>query len=140
MTKNRLTGVFVSKITTNELAMYAVDQLETGVKAPALAQQLAAYLLEERRSRDMSAVMRAIDEELARRGSAQVTITAAHEVSEQTKKQLATLLDVKNPQFTEVIDPSVIGGVKARSGESEIDLTVRGRLNRFKINIVNSGN
>jgi len=86
----------------------------------------------------MSAVMRAIDEELARRGSAQVTITAAHAVSEQTKKQLAALLEIKNPQFNEVIDPSVIGGVKARSGESEIDLTVRGRLNRFKTEISES--
>ena len=129
----------MAKITTNELAAYAVDQLESGTKAPVLAQQIAAYLLEERRSRDMSAVMRAIDEELTRRGSAQITITAAHQVSDATKKQLATLLDVKNPQFSEVIDPSVIGGVKARSGESEIDLTVRGRLNRFKTNIVNSG-
>ena len=80
--------------------------------------------------------MRAVDEELTRRGSSQVVVTSAHEVSEATKKQLAKLLDVKNPTFSEVIDPSVIGGVKARSGESEIDLTVRARLNRFKQQVV----
>ena len=128
----------MAKVTTNELAKYAVDQLEAGVQAPALSRQLAAFLLEERRSRDMPAVLRAVDEELARRGSAQVVVTAAHEVSDATKKQLAGILQVKNPVFSEVIDESVIGGVKARSGESEIDLTVRGRLNRFKTNIVNS--
>jgi len=128
----------MSKITTNELAVYAVEQLESGSDIKYLSSSIAAFLLEERRSRDMSAVMRAIDEELARRGSAQVTITAAHAVSEQTKKQLAALLEIKNPQFNEVIDPSVIGGVKARSGESEIDLTVRGRLNRFKTEISES--
>jgi F0F1-type ATP synthase delta subunit len=130
--------VQVSKITTSELAKYAVEQLESGVKAPTLAHQLAAFLLDERRSRDMPAVMRAIDEELARRGSQQVVVTAAHEVSEEIKKQLAELLAVKNPVFSEIIDTSVIGGIKARSGESEIDLTVRGRLNRFKANIVNN--
>jgi len=130
----------VSKITTNELAVYAVEQLESGVKAPALATQLAGFLMEERRSRDMPVVLRAIDEELACRGASQVMITSAHAVSDQTKKQLAELLEVKNPVFSETIDPSVIGGVKARSGESEIDLTVRGKLNRFKTNIVNSGN
>jgi F0F1-type ATP synthase delta subunit len=127
----------MTKVTTNELAIYAVNQLEAGVSAPALAQQLAAYLLDERRSRDMPTVLRAIDEELARRGSAQVVITSTHEVSEETKKQLAELLGVKDPVFSEVIDTSVIGGVKARSGETEIDLTVRARLNNFKTKIVN---
>ena len=130
----------MSKITTSELAKYAVEQLESGVKSPALARQLAAYLLEERRSRDMPAIIRAIDVELSSRGSDQVVITSAHETSQEVKKQLSELLGAKNPVFSEVIDSSVIGGVKARSGESEIDLTVRGRLNRFKANIVNSGN
>lgn len=128
----------MSKVTTNELAMYAVDQLEAGVQSPTLAKQLAAFMLEERRSRELPTVLRAIDEELVRRGSAQVTITAAHTVSDETKKQLAALLEIENPQFTEVIDPSVIGGVKARSGEKEVDLTVRNKLNKFKTAIMRS--
>lgn len=126
----------MSKISTKELAKYVVDQLEAGLQSPALAEQLSAYLLEERKTREMPAILRAIDVELARRGSAQVTITSAHKVEEETKKQLAELLDVQNPVFSEVIDKSVIGGVKARSGESEIDLTVRARLNNFKSKIV----
>jgi len=130
----------VSRISTNELAVYAVEQLESGSDIKYLSSSIAAFLMEERRSRDMPVVLRAIDEELARRGASQVMITSAHAVSEQTMKQLAQLLEVESPVFSETIDPSVIGGVKARSGESEIDLTVRGRLNRFKTNIVNSGN
>jgi F0F1-type ATP synthase delta subunit len=127
----------MGKITTNELAKYAVDQLEAGSNIKYLSSSIAAFLLEERRSREITTVMRAIEEELAMRGSAQITITAAHAVSEETKKQLAELLEVKNPVYTEIIDESVIGGVKARSGETEIDLTVRGRLSNFKANIVN---
>ena len=126
----------MAKVSVQELAKYAVDQIEAGASSAVVAEKIAAFLLEERRSRDHAAVMRAVDEELAKRGSAQVVITAAHEVSEETKKQLATLLDVKNPVFSEVIDDSVIGGVKARSGDNEIDLTVRGRLNKFKNKIV----
>jgi F0F1-type ATP synthase delta subunit len=127
----------MSKIANNDIAKYAVDKLESGIETSVLSRQIAAFLLEERRSRDFPAVMRAIDEELARRGSNQIVITSAHIVSEETKKQLATLLEVKNPIFKEEIDSSVIGGVKARSGEIEIDLTVRGRLNKFKTSIVN---
>lgn len=127
----------MAKITAAQLATYAVDELEKGSKTSEVAEKLASYLLEERRSRDMPAVMRAINEVLASRGSDQVTITAAHNVSDETKLQLAKLLGAQNPVFSEVIDTHLIGGVKARSGESEIDLSVRGRLNRFKSNIVN---
>ena len=128
----------MGRISTNELAKYAVDQLESGVESPALARQIAAYMLEERRSRDMPVLMRAIDEELARRGSEQVVITAAHETSDDVKKQLATLLAVKNPVFSEVINPSVIGGVKARSGETQIDLTAKAKLKSFRSAVLGS--
>lgn len=126
----------MSKITINELAIYAVEQLESDPSIKNLASKITAFLLEERRSRDMPAVLRAVDEELARRGSSQVTITSAHAVSEQAKKQLAELLEVKNPSFHEIIDLSVIGGVKARSGETEIDLTVKAKLQRFKAKVM----
>jgi F0F1-type ATP synthase delta subunit len=129
----------MSKITTHELAKYAADQLDSGVEAPAIARQLAAYLIEERRSRELPAVMRAIDEELSRRGSSQLTITSAHATDLDTKKQLAKLLGISAEKavFSEVIDKTVIGGVKASSGETEIDLTVRARLNKFKVKVVN---
>lgn len=127
----------MAKITTTQLANYAVDELAKGSASSLVAEKLASYLLEERRSRDMPAVMRAINEVLASRGSDQVTITAAHETSTEIKQQLAQVLGAQNPVFSEIIDTQLIGGVKARSGESEIDLSVRGRLNRFKSNIVN---
>lgn len=122
----------MSKITTHELAKYAVDRLEAGADSVDVARSLASLLLDERRSRELPQVMRAIDKELSVRGSTQVVVTAAHETTDETKKQLATLLEAKDPVFTEVIDLSVIGGVKARSGETEIDLTVRGKLNAFR--------
>ncbi len=122
----------MSKVSTQELAKYAVDQLEAGTDSGKLAGRIAAFLLDERRSRDAADVMRAIDVELARRGTDHVTITSAHEVSEAVKNELASLLGAKKPLFSEVIDPSVIGGVKAQSGEQQIDLTVKSKLARFK--------
>lgn len=128
----------MSKISIKQLAVYAVDQIEDGSSSSDVARKLASFLLQERRSRDASALFRALEKELDERGSAQVMITSAYEVSEDIKKQLASMLGAKNPVYDEVIDPSVIGGVKARAGESEIDLTVRARLNRFKQQVVNS--
>lgn len=124
------------KVTDNSLAKYAVDQIELGVSAKDVADMIASLLLDEKRTRDLPRVIRAIEEELASRGSQQVVITSANEVDEQTKKQLAGLLGVENPVFSEVVDKSVIGGVKARSGETELDLTVRAKLNKFKSRVV----
>lgn len=126
----------MAKVSINQLASYAVEQLEKGVSSEAVSKHIAAYLLDARQSRELPKVLRAVEVELNRRGSSQVVITSAHAVSEAVKKELASILGAKNPVFYDEIDPSVIGGVKARSGESEIDLTVRGRLQRFKATIV----
>ena len=128
----------MAKISVKQLAVYAVEELEKGSKVEVVAQKLASYLLDNRQSRDLSRVMRAIEDELNSRGKTQVSITSAYAVSDAIKKELASLLGAKTPVFHETIDKSVIGGVKARAGESEIDLTVRGKLNRFKTSIVNS--
>ena len=125
----------MSKISNNQIAEYAVEQLIAGVSSQKVAQKVASYLLDSRQSRELSSVLRAIEATLNKRGSSQVVITSAHEVSETVKQELATLLGAKSPVFHEDIDPKVIGGVKARFSESEIDLTVRGRLNRFKVKI-----
>ncbi len=129
----------MATLSTKQLAEYVVNQIESGVAADDVSRHIAAYLLDQRKSRDASKVMRAIETELIARGHKQVVITSAHPVDDSTKQKLAGLLDVKQPLFSEEIDPSVIGGVRARSGETEIDLTVRGKLNRFKQHVV-SGN
>jgi len=127
----------MSKISIKQLAIYTADQIAAGASSSDVAQKLAGYLLAERRTRDSPLLFRAIEKELDVRGSTQVTVTSAHGVSDEIKAQLAKILGAKNPTFDSVVDPSVIGGVKARAGESEIDLTVRARLNRFKQQVIN---
>ena len=126
----------MSKISIKQLAKYAIDQLEAGSDLSDVSQKLASFLLQERRTRDATQLFRAIDRELDERGSTQVVITSAHEISEDVKAQLADMLGAKNPVYDEVIDKSVIGGVKAVAGESQVDLTVRAKLNKFKQAVV----
>lgn len=122
----------MAKISSIQLAAYAVDQLEDGAQMSDVATEIASVLLDERRTRDVAAVLRAIERELELRGKVQVTVTSAHEVSDAVKMRLAELMGVENPVFETVIDKSVIGGVKAQAGEKQIDLTARARLNKFK--------
>lgn len=128
----------MAKISPAQLAEYAVDQIESGMTVHEVSKQIAGYLIDTRQTRESSSVLRAIEAELNRRGTTQVEVTSAHQIPEETKKQLAELLGAKNPVFSENIDPTVIGGVKAKAGEKQVDLTVRGRLNRFKAKVVRS--
>lgn len=130
----------MSKIMNNELATYVVDQLEAGVVSGQIARQLASLLIDERRTRDAYALLRAIEDELNSRGSTQLTITSATELTTEIKDQLAKMLGAKNPVLSEVIDKSIIGGVEAVSGEKQIDLTIRTKLNRFKTAIAKGAN
>jgi F0F1-type ATP synthase delta subunit len=123
----------MSRISVTDLASYVVDELEQGADNGAVARKLASYLIDNKQSRDAAKVLRAVEVELHKRGKSQVEITSVHEVSDAVKSELAYLLGVNAPIFSETIDPSVIGGVKARSGETEIDLTVKNKLNKFKI-------
>lgn len=126
------------KINNHQIAQFAVAQLEAGASTQEVARKVASYLLDNRQSRELPSVLRAIEAELNQRCKSQVVITSAREVAENVKQELASLLGAPKPVFYEEIDPKVIGGVKARFGESEIDLTVRGKLQRFKTIVANS--
>jgi F0F1-type ATP synthase delta subunit len=125
----------MSKVTLKQLAVVTVDALEKGQSVDKVAKQLAGLLIAERRSRDIAGLVRAVEKEFDRRGKVQVTVTSANKVDDATMSKLAQALDVKNPYFYEVIDQSVIGGVKASSLDKEIDLTVKGKLMQFKANL-----
>jgi F0F1-type ATP synthase delta subunit len=125
-------------VNLKELARYAVDRLEKGGSSAVLSKQLAALLVEQRRSRDLGQLMRLIESELDRRGKTQVTITSAHAVSDKVKKELAQALSAKNPVFHEEINPATIGGVRANTLEREIDLTIRTKLKQVITNVKES--
>lgn len=128
----------MGKISSQDLARYAVNQLHAGASMSDVSEQIAAFLLEERRTKDAASVLRAIEVELDQRGNTQLVITSVHGVSDQIKSQLASLLDVENPTYSEVIDPSVIGGVKAKAGDKLVDLTIETKLKRFKSQVMRS--
>ncbi len=130
----------MTNISTKQLAYFAVSELESGSSVSSISNKLAGFLLQERRTRDAIALFRAIEKELSDRGSDQIVITGAYSLPESVKQRLAKVLGAKNPVFTGVIEQNVVGGVKARMGEKQVDLTIRDRLDRFKKRVINSSN
>ena len=133
------------KITRKEIAAAIVKLLDSQ-NSQKVANEVAAYLSLERRTRELEPLMRDVTALRAQRGILEATATSAFELSAAVKNSLKDLVkkqeDKLNAQVIlhEVRDPSVIGGVKLLSTDTLLDLTVHSRLKHLTLNSNPKGN
>lgn len=110
--------------------------LKNGV-TKAYAQEIAALLLGERRVGELDSLLRDVQADWAEAGYVEVLAKSAHELTGETKKDIALQVQALYPAankivVTEVHDPSIIGGVQISLSDRQLDLSVEAKLNRFK--------
>jgi F0F1-type ATP synthase delta subunit len=118
-------------------ALLAQRSLAPGLNTKQFSRSIAAYLLETGRTGELSSLMRDVMEYRAEHGIVEVVAVSAHELSTQVQTDIRTQVkrlqpDAKHIIISEVIDPNVIGGVRLELPHQQLDLSVRGKLNRFK--------
>ncbi|HEY4160612.1 MAG TPA: F0F1 ATP synthase subunit delta [Candidatus Saccharimonadales bacterium] len=101
------------------------------------ARELAAYLLSERRVGELESLLRDVQADWATKGYVEVLARSVHPLNDAVKGDIAARVRPLFPQadtivVTEVIDPSVIGGVQIRLSDRQLDLSIEGKLNTFK--------
>ncbi len=101
------------------------------------AQELAAYVLDNRMTAELDSLMRDVQADWARSGYLEVLAYSAHPLSEQIKSEIKRQVkelepDVKTIVITEVYDEALIGGVRISLPERQLDLSVEAKLNKFK--------
>jgi F0F1-type ATP synthase delta subunit len=122
----------MSKIAIKQLAKYAVDRLDAGDEWRQLSTDLASFLVTERRTKELDELIRLISDERAKRGLIDVKIISTRPVEKELKQRLASLLKLDGkPLFQEDIDPTLVGGVIARTNHEIVDLSVRTKLNKM---------
>jgi len=98
-----------------------------------LSESVAAYLVANRRTGDLDAIIREVARLRQQRdGVTEVTATTAHKLNDQLRRNIKSILDTKKLIINEVVDAEVLGGVRLETSEELLDLTVRNRLNRLK--------
>jgi F-type H+-transporting ATPase subunit delta len=124
------------KLSRRAIAQYAVEQLSSGADSKQLVLQLAAYLVDTRRTRELSLIVRDIQYYLAEAGSVSGVITTATELSVATKDAINDYIKKQTGATTvaldSLIDPSIIGGVKVSIPDREFDATVSRSLTVLK--------
>lgn len=63
-----------------------------------------------------------------------ITITTAQKLSADQLKELQALVESKigTAEYTEVVDPSIIGGMRITMGDQDFDATIAGKLKKLE--------
>ena len=124
------------KLSRRDLSRYAARQLLDGVSQKKVARQLAAYLIENRRTNEISVMVRDIAVQLTEHGHVTGTVTSALGLSVSTVKAIEAYAKDKTGAKTvtldAVVDEAVLGGVKLELPGLELDTTIAHQLTLLK--------
>lgn len=126
------------RVSRRKLAIRTADQLLAG-NTTALF-ELAAFLIESRRTHEADLLVHDIESELATRGTVVATVTSAQPLTDVTRSQVKSVITARYNDATvhlhEIVDPSVLGGVIIRTPQEEMNASIKNALSQLKaINI-----
>ncbi len=119
------------RISRLRLAKYAVAAIERGDNLETVLEQIAAYLLETKRSREAILVARSIEDVFAEHGTVVARVTSAHELDDTIHNSIKRLLDTSTLHLTTEIDTSLIGGIHVEAPGKRLDATMKRKVLAF---------
>ena len=124
----------MAKISRRQLSSYVAEALVNGDNT--VIDQVAAYLVDNRRVKEADLLVRDIEKSLESRGTVVAHITSAHVLDESQKKEIESLLKGKyganHVDSSLEIDADLLGGVVIRTASDELDGSLRRNINRLK--------
>lgn len=123
------------KLSRRSIAMYVATSL-VNKKREKVVKELAAYLVETRRTKELGLIVRDINFYLSEVGITSATVTSAFDLSAETKKAIEKFV-ARKMKSSEVaietrVDPSVLGGIKIDLPGYELNQTVSHHLTVLK--------
>jgi F0F1-type ATP synthase delta subunit len=99
--------------------------------------EIAAYLLSERRTDELDSLLRDVQADWAAAGHVEVVARSAHPLSAAVRTDIRRKVKELQPGakqivINEVIDPSIVAGIRLNLPDRQLDLDARTKLNRFK--------
>lgn len=126
----------MAKLSRRAVTEHIAEQLLAGAPQQKLIEQLAAYLIESRRTKELNLMVRDIQYYLADKGHVSGTVTTAFELSQATKDALNAFAkaetNAKQVNLDTIVDPTVLGGMKISIPGKELDTTVSRKITLLK--------
>ncbi len=127
-----------AKISTRQIAAAVLELLDLGRSLATVAESVAYYLIEQRRSKDIDGLLRDLLSLRAERGQVEATASSAFALEPAVRAQLEKLLTEQYPgnpsiAINQVNDPAAIGGVRVDAPDVQLDLTIAHRLQQLTL-------
>lgn len=124
------------RLSRRAVAEYVATSLIDGKSKKLLFQQLAGYLIDTQRTKELELIVRDIEFSLAEKGVVQASIVSAFDLTAETKKSLEAFVKTQTKaaqvSLSNMVDPAVLGGVKITVPGRELDQTVAHQLTVLK--------
>jgi F0F1-type ATP synthase delta subunit len=120
------------KLSRKELAETIARLVQTS-NTKRLAREVAAYLVQERRVKDLDSLMR--DVALIRQqqyGITEATATTALPLAAAVKRDIKAYLRADKLILNEEQNAALVGGLRLEAGETHLDISVHNRLRKLK--------
>lgn len=122
------------RLSRRKIAAYYAGQLLAGKKN--VARELAGYLVESRRVRELDLIVRDIEGALVGHGVLLADAASSRKLSEAAAKEVKAYLKsqtgAEKIYLRETVDPDLLGGVRIAVPGQELDATLRHTLNQLK--------
>lgn len=127
------------RISRRKITDYIADQFVAGTQVNKLIQELAAFLIDTKRTNEIDLIVRDIEYQLLRRGIVLARITTAFELAAQTRTAISQMIKetvhATTIELQQFIEPSLLGGVKIDLPGMQLDNTVAYRLKTLRTNV-----
>ncbi len=128
----------MATISRRKLAEHAVERIVRGDAVDAVIREMAAFLIDTGRKREAELVVRAIETALLSRGTALVTVTTARTLSDTAKQDVERFVKsqyegVKSVIIRELIDETVLAGIKISLPDAQLDATAKTKLEKLVV-------
>lgn len=126
----------MAKLSRRAVTEYIAERLLAGDPQQKLIEQLAAYLIENRRTKEVSLIIRDIQYYLAEKGHVMGTVTSAFELNKATEDAIKAFAKsesgASHVQLDTVVDPTVLGGIRLTLPGKELDTTISRKITLLK--------
>ena len=120
------------RISRRKIAEFVASEIVGGKKTTIVLREVAAFLIESRRTRELDLIVRDIEAALMDKGVVIADVTSAFALTDELKKHIATLVGGKQLILREEVDPSVLGGLRLTIPGQQLDATLKRKIDALK--------
>ena len=128
----------MATLSRRKLAQHAVARLKRGDAKTTVLKELAAYLVDSKRTNEAELVVRDIERQLAVEGTVTGTVVSARKLTKAALGDVETLIKhhygkTATVVLRERIDPELIGGIRLELPDRQLDTSVKAKLEKLTV-------